>query len=260
MSDRRTLRLLLEYDGSAFSGWAAQPGLRTIETVVHEAFRQLFPELERIAVAGRTDAGVHASGQVISLVAVGGPPDDRIVRAANAVLPHDVAVRACDVVADDFHARFSASSRTYEYRLLRASAPSPLRATTTLHWPMPLDQAVLAACAEAIVGEHDFRAFTPTETLHRSFRREVFRAEFVELEDELVFAIEADALLRHMVRTLVGTMLEVAGGFRTFADFLELIDGAERARAGITAPPHALCLVHVDYAEPQRKSGVKPIF
>ena len=249
MSGRRTLRLLLEYDGSAFSGWAAQPGLRTVEAVVHAAFRQLFPELERIAVAGRTDAGVHASGQVISIVVVGGPPDDRVVRAANAVLPRDIAVLACEVVAEDFHARFSARSRTYEYRLLRASAPSPLRAGRTLHWPFSLDLALLDACAAAIVGEHEFRAFTPTETQHRSFRREVFRAGFERRGDELVFAIEADSLLRHMVRTLVGTVLEVAGGIRTLADFLELVHGADRARAGITAPPHALCLVRVDYSQ-----------
>lgn len=253
MSDRRTLRLLLEYDGAAFSGWAAQPSLRTVETVVHEAFRQLFPELERIAVAGRTDAGVHASGQVISLVAVDGPPDDRVVRAANAVLPRDVAVLDCAVVAHDFHARFSARSRTYEYRLLRSSAPSPLRAARTLHWPMRLDGALLTGCADAIIGEHDFRAFTPTETEHRSFRRQVFQASFEQRADELVFVIEADALLRHMVRTLVGTMLEVAGGLRTLADFLELVDGAERSRAGITAPPHALCLVRVAYSETPEK-------
>ena len=244
----RTLRLGLEYDGAGFSGWAAQPDRRTVEGVALETFRRLFPRLERIAVAGRTDAGVHATGQVISFAASGGPPDDRVLRAANAVLPFDVAVRSCERASDGFDARFSARSRTYEYRLLRSFSPAPLRAGRTLLWPWPLDSALLDACARAITGEHDFRAFTPTESQHRTFRRAVLGARFAERGDELVFVIEADSFLRHMVRTLVGTILEIAGGQRPLASLGELLAGCDRAAAGITAPPQALCLTGVRYA------------
>jgi tRNA pseudouridine38-40 synthase len=242
------LRLDLEYDGAAFYGWAAQPGLRTVEGVLTEALRVFWPHSGRPAVAGRTDTGVHASAQVVTVdAAEGGPEIARVPAALNAHLPPDVAVLGSTHVPEGFHARFSALSRRYEYRVLRTRAPSPLRAARTWHWPRAVSEEVLAACAGSLLGEHDFRAFTPAETQHEVFRRTVLAAEWQPRGDELVFAIEADSFLRHMVRTLVGTMLQTAGGERPPEGFASLLEGAPRAAAGVTAPPHALCLVGVRY-------------
>jgi tRNA pseudouridine38-40 synthase len=242
------LRLDIEYDGAAFYGWSAQPGLRTVESVLTEALQVFWPHCGRPAVAGRTDTGVHASGQVVSLEgAMGGPEIARVPGALNAHLPPDVAVFGCTRAPDGFHARFSARSRRYEYRLLRSRAPSPLRAARTWHWPRDLSQDVLDDCAQAILGEHDFRAFTPAETQHQVFRRIVLAANWERQGDELLFRVEADSFLRHMVRTLVGTMVQTAAGERPTEDFGRLLEGAERAHAGVTAPPHALCLVAVQY-------------
>jgi tRNA pseudouridine38-40 synthase len=242
------LRLDIEYDGAAFYGWAAQPGLRTIESVLTEALQVFWPHCGRPVVAGRTDTGVHASAQVVSVEGTsGGPEIARLAAALNAHLPADVAVLGCRRAPAGFHARFSARSRRYEYRVLRSRAPSPLRAARTWHWPRDLSQDVLDACARALPGEHDFRAFTPAETQHHVFRRIVLAAEWEQRGDELLFHVEADSFLRHMVRTLVGTMVQTAAGDRQPEDFGRLLDGADRAEAGVTAPPHGLCLVAVHY-------------
>jgi tRNA pseudouridine38-40 synthase len=241
------LRLDVEYDGAGFHGWAAQPGLRTVEGVLTDALGVFWPGGGRPAVAGRTDTGVHASGQVVTLEAAeGGPETARLPAALNAHLPGDVAVRSCSRAPDGFHARFSARSRIYEYRVLCTDAPSPLRAGRTLHWPRNVAPELLTACAETLLGEHDFRAFTPAESQHQVFRRVVLSAAWEERGDELLFRIEADSFLRHMVRTLVGTMLQIAGGTRP-PDLASLLEGAPRSAAGVTAPPHALCLVGVRY-------------
>jgi tRNA pseudouridine38-40 synthase len=243
-----TLRLDLEYDGAGFYGWAAQPGLRTVESVLTEALRTFWPGSGRPAVAGRTDTGVHASAQVVTVAgAEGGPGIDRLAAALNARLPPDVAVLRCSRVPDGFHARFSALSRRYEYRVLRTRTPSPLRAGRTWRWSRRLSHDMLRECSEAVLGQHDFRAFTPAESQHEVFQRNVLAAAWLEQGDELVFRIEADSFLRHMVRTLVGTMLQTASGDRPPEAFTSLLRGAPRAAAGVTAPPHALCLVGVRY-------------
>jgi tRNA pseudouridine38-40 synthase len=235
-------RLVVEYDGTPFAGWAAQPGERTVSGELSRALEIVLRRPVSLTVAGRTDTGVHALGQVVSYDG----PLPRL-RSVNAVLPDEIAVLGASEAPAGFSARHDARSRTYLYRVLARSAPSPFERRRALWWQYPVEFGALEACAQALVGTHDFTAFTPSETSHVRFERDVFAAAWERVGDVLSFRIEADTFMRHMNRVLVGTMLEVAGGRRSVEAFVALLRSAPRSAAGATAPAHGLYLVSVRY-------------
>lgn len=240
------VRLEIEYDGAGFRGWARQPDLRTVQGELETALATVLREPVELTVAGRTDTGVHARGQVASFETAEEPPGD-LARRLNGLGPDDLAVTAARVVADGFDARRDAKARSYRYRLLARSAPSPFEQGKALWWPHRVDREALEACATALPGTHDFTAFTPTQTDHVRFERNVLAASWQDEGDVLSFLITADAFMRNMVRVLVGTQLEVASGRRTVENFTQLLKGAPRPQAGDTAPPHGLYLESVSY-------------
>jgi tRNA pseudouridine38-40 synthase len=243
-----SFRLDIEYDGSGFSGWASQPGKRTVQGELEQALATILREPVALKVAGRTDSGVHAWGQVASFATAAEVPGD-LLRRLNGVTATDISVTAAGPAPAGFDARGDARSRSYCYRLFTRRPGSPFELGRALWWPHRMNREGLDACAAALLGRHDFTAFTPSQTDHVHFEREVLAAAWEpRADDVLVFRITADAFMRNMVRILVGTMLEVSSRRRSVESFTRLLAGATRPEAGETAPPHGLYLESVSYS------------
>lgn len=241
------IRLDTEYDGSDFSGWAKQPGLSTIEGTLTAVLGRILQAEVRLSVAGRTDAGVHARGQVANLRSGNAIDPDALMRSANKLLPDTIVITLAAAVADEFDARTSALARSYSYSVLNRAWPSAFRHPYVYFYAKELDFDLLSQAAALVRGPHDFTAFTPTVTEHNYFQRDINISEWQRAGDLLVYRIQSSSFLRNMVRVLTGTMLEIGRGYRPLADLEALLAGTGRADAGVTAPPGGLCLEQVIY-------------
>jgi len=248
--ESRTLQLVLQYDGAGFAGWQRQPDTRTVQGVLEEAMQRLCETHVNVLGAGRTDAGVHALGQAAG-VRVGERWSPAVLmRALNAVLPRDVRVSACHEMVPDFHARYSAISRSYRYLVgTDAEAENPFRAPRELAWKRGVDRGLLDATAEMITGDHCFRGFAVNGTAPETddHRCIIYEAGWQDREGGLAFTIRANRFLHHMVRFIVGTMLDIAAGRREPGVILRLLAADDNREASPPAPPHGLYLESVEY-------------
>ena len=240
------VRAVVAYDGTDYQGFQRQANGPTVQEALETALARVTGRETTVLAAGRTDAGVHAEGQVVAFDTEWRHPLEALQRAMNAVLPPDVAVREVAQAADDFHPRYDARSRHYRYTVYNHPVRSPLVRRTSLHVPTALDVAAMEAAARLLVGEHDFATFGQPPKGENTVRR-VVRAEWSGEPPWLYFDIEANAFLYRMVRSLVGTMLEVGKGRMSVEDFEEALRARDRSRAGPTAPAHGLCLIEVKY-------------
>jgi tRNA pseudouridine38-40 synthase len=254
-----TLRLTVEYDGTAFSGFQWQPDARTVAGILEGALSRLLGENVKITAAGRTDAGVHASGQVVSLATESHFPLERLSLALNAMLPDDCSVREVAVVAAEFSARFSARERTYVYAMLNGLRPSALLARYAWHVARPLDLEAMRSGAAHFLGKHDFRSVATVPSDSSSVRE--IRRLTIEGHDELLrVEIAGDGFLQHMVRSIVGILAECGLGRRDPASLPALLAARDRTAGGSTAPPHGLCFAGVRYADGYDSFMEPPLF
>lgn len=243
----QNLKLTLEYDGTAYHGWQVQPGLPTIQGILGETVKRISGEEVRIIGAGRTDAGVHALGQVANFWTAKALIPDTWRRALNGLLPPDIVVQRIERSADDFQACRSVKHKTYRYAILNAPSPASLDRHWILHIPGPLEAAAMAEGAVCLVGEHDFSAFRAADDNPPHPVRHVYEARFEREADRLYFLITGNGFLKHMIRIIVGTLLDVGRRKRDPADVERILHSRDRQRAGRTAPPHGLCLMQVSY-------------
>jgi tRNA pseudouridine38-40 synthase len=240
-------KLVLEYAGTAYHGWQVQPGLPTVQGHVQEAISRIAGARVEVMGAGRTDAGVHACGQVASFAAALRLEGAALRRALNALLPRDIVVRSAEPAAPVFDARRSARAKQYRYTILRRDYPSAWHGWHSLYVPVPLDIDAMAEAACALVGTHDFSAFRAGTCGAKTPVRTILAAEWRQEGDFWHFEVTGNAFLQHMVRILAGTCLEIGRGSRLPAAMAEILASRDRRWGGMTAPPHGLCLVRVTY-------------
>ncbi|GAB4163830.1 MAG: tRNA pseudouridine(38-40) synthase TruA [Geothermobacteraceae bacterium] len=243
----KTICMTLEYDGTDFSGWQVQPGCRTVQAELEAGLATLFKQQVRVHASGRTDAGVHAQGQVVHFRSPLALPLKAYLKGLRGLLPPDLAVVAAREVPETFHARFSAIGKHYRYRILFSDVPRPLSARYAWILEDHLDVRAMREAARFFVGEHDFRAFCASGSDVETTVRRIDRCDLVPAGEELIFDIEGSGFLRNMVRIMVGTLVEIGAGARDPASLPLLLSGAPRSDAGPTAPPQGLCLVQVHY-------------
>ncbi len=290
----RNLKLTLAYDGTDFHGWQVQPGKPTVQGVLTDVARKLTQEKVVVHGAGRTDAGVHALGQVAHFKTHSPLTAAEFQRAFNALLPPSIRVRAVEEVGPDFHARWQSEAKTYQYRIFRGHVVPPFDWRYVFHYSYPLDEQAMTEAARLFEGEHDFTSFAAStgseeDDRERNPVRQIYRSELLRMpsafgrrlqpaagegqplpeslsparvqscsgseeseDDELLYVVRGRSFLRHMVRKIVGTLLEVGRGKLRAADIPPLFELRDRSRSGPTVPPHGLFLVSIEYPEPWR--------
>jgi tRNA pseudouridine38-40 synthase len=244
----RNIKLTIEYDGAAYHGWQIQPGLRTIQGVMREQIAQITQKKVNLIGAGRTDAGVHALGQVAHFKTESTINIASLQRGLNSLLPPDIVITELEEVKEGFHARFSARSKVYEYHILNQLYPSALLRNYAWFIHHELDLPSMKKCGKLLVGRHNFSSFRASGDESRHSIREVLRLEIERREDNLiVIVIEANAFLREMVRSIMGTLVDVGRGKTSFSEFKKIFQAQDRRRAGMTAPAQGLFLTEVKY-------------
>ena len=243
----RRIKLTVAYDGTDYCGWQIQPNGITVEEVLNRALSRLTGEEIRVIGASRTDAGVHARGNIAALDTASTIPAERFAYAVNPLLPEDIVVVKSEEVPQDWHPRYQNSVKTYEYRILNREMPDPLKRKYTWHVSFPLDIDKMREAAEHLKGQHDFRSFCSVHTAVKSTVRTIYTLDIVKSGDEIIIRISGNGFLYNMVRIIAGTLAEVGRGFRTPEDVRDLLTAKEREQAGATAPPQGLTLIRIEY-------------
>jgi tRNA pseudouridine38-40 synthase len=247
MRSRRNIKLLLGFDGSAYHGWQIQSQQNTIQGELQQAIGQITSEQTSLVGSGRTDAGTHARGFVANFSTAARIPAASLVRALNSVLPPDIRVLSARAVPADFHARRSARSKIYRYQIYRGATLPPHLAREHFHYPYPTDLSIMKQASELFVGAHDFASFAAQGAGRENTVRQIYSCQLTNLGHRLIFAVEGNGFLHHMVRNMVGTLLELGRGQMTLPEFETLFTVRDRTRAGFTAPARGLILIKVNY-------------
>ncbi|MBI3247020.1 MAG: tRNA pseudouridine(38-40) synthase TruA [Deltaproteobacteria bacterium] len=240
-------KLTIEYDGTQYNGWQLQQNAPTVQGAVEAALARLFSTPVRVRVAGRTDTGVHASGQVVTFTPVKSLEPQRLQHSLNAILPTDIAVKQVEEVPDAFNPRRDARSRQYRYRIWNAPWRSPLWARYSWHLPYPLQVEEMNRAAALLIGDHDFSSFKGSDSVERRPQRTMLSSRVQHEEEFVLYDVEARSFLRHMVRNIVGTLVDVGRGALSVEEFARIFAARDRRQAGLNAPPQGLCLVEVKY-------------
>ncbi|MEO0249172.1 MAG: tRNA pseudouridine(38-40) synthase TruA [candidate division WOR-3 bacterium] len=243
----RNVSLVLAYEGTNYHGWQCQPGVVTVQETLQKAAQTILNHEIKLWAGARTDAGVHAMGQVVNFNTEKLIPSHNLVQGLNSLLPQDIRVVSAADVDERFHARYSARSKVYMYCILNQPTNSPFLARYALHWPHNLDLGLMKRAAQALVGRHDYSAFKKKDEYYRNPVREVTRASLLRRRNIIYFLIEANGFLRYMVRTIVGTLLLVGQGKVTPDEFTSILESRERERAGATVPSQGLFLKQIKY-------------